>query len=238
MGFIDTVFSVIAGLPCSVGLLASTSLSLPSSSTLHGSHAPSTHLLEGLQKLLYVCPTPVGNHVLRLVDVTHDIMTVFLEYIYHLVCSLGEVTNMSNPPSPNLHTKPLVVKPYTFPDPSCQACVASILAIDPQLNPPPPGHTQRSKFSAEDLERLVCLAAEEELWSKPHGQITSSWKGILKRLQSEGRFQTSSITTIQNKLNALVAWQEVFSSFLRRLHLLTFAARIQTPQKVAMLPEP
>ena len=87
-----------------------------------------------------------------------------------------------------------------------KACVASILAIDPQLNPPPPGHTQRSKFSAEDLERLVCLAAEEELWSKPHGQITSSWKGILKRLQSEGRFQTSSITTIQNKLNALVAW--------------------------------
>ena len=48
VGFINTVFGVIAGLPCSVGPLASTSLSLPSSSTLHRSHAPSTHLLEGL----------------------------------------------------------------------------------------------------------------------------------------------------------------------------------------------
>jgi len=200
------VSSVVAGSPHSVGLLASTSLLLPSCSTLYGLHTPSIYPLKGLQMLLYVWPTPVGNHVLWLVDATHDIITVSLKYIYHLVCGPGEATNMSNPPTLNLCTKLLVVKPYTFPNPSCQAHVASILTIDPQLNPPPPGHTQRSKFSPEDLKWLVYLATEEEPWSKPHGQITNSWRGILKWLQSEGHFQTSSVTTIQNKLNTLITW--------------------------------
>ena len=118
---------------------------------------------------------------------------------------------MQNTPPPTQHTEPLVVKPYAFPNPSCQARVASLLTIDPRLNPSasPPGPTHRTKFSAEDLEQLVRFAAKEEPWTKPHGQVTNSWRSILKDLQSEGRFQSSSITTIQNKLNALVAWQEV-----------------------------
>lgn len=126
---------------------------------------------------------------------------------------------MSDPQQPATpHTEPLVVRPYGFPDPSCQARSASVLAIDPRLNPTlvPPGQPPRSKtkFSTDDLERLVHFAAEERPWTKPHGQITKSWKTILKKLQSEGRFKTSSVTTVQNKLNVLVAWQEVFSDLL------------------------
>lgn len=110
------------------------------------------------------------------------------------------------------HTKPLVVKPYNFPNSSCQAHHASILAIDPRLAavPVPPGPHHKTRFLAKDLERLVHFAAEEEPWTKPHGQVTNSWKTVLVHLQSEGQFKSSSPTTIQNKLNALVAWQEVF----------------------------
>lgn len=119
------------------------------------------------------------------------------------------VANMSNFSSPTTHTNPAIIKPYAFPNPSSWTHATPIPAIDPRLNPSPPGRTRRTKYSAEDLEQLVRLAAEEEPWAKPHGQITNSWKEILERLQSEGHFQGSSLTTIQNKLNALLAWQRV-----------------------------
>ena len=118
---------------------------------------------------------------------------------------------MSNPPSAATHTGPLVIKPYAFPDPSCQARVASVIAIDPQLNPTPapPSYTPQTRFSSDDLEHLVRIVAEEEPWAKPHSQVTKSWGAVLQRLQSKGRFQSSCITTIQNKVNVLIAWQEV-----------------------------
>ena len=162
-------------------------------------------ILQSSTYSLKVRCTEVSNRML-LVDTAHDIIKIFCEYIF---CP---VATTLNPPPLTMYTKPVIIKPYTFPDPSCQAC-PPIPGIDPQLCPPPPDRTHRTKFSAEDLERLVRLAVDEEPWAKPRGQVTKSWNTILMKLQSEGRFRTSSITTIQNKLNGLLAWQEVFQIF-------------------------
>jgi hypothetical protein len=164
-------------------------------------------LLEG-SELLHLWQTSASNHPLQ-VD---DIMSWLPEYKYDHECSPEQATNMSDLPP---HTNPLTVKPYSFLNPSCQARRTSILTIDPRLTPAPvpPGPRHRTKFSGKDLERLVRFAAEEEPWTKPHGQVTNSWKTVLGRLQSEGWFKSSSPTTVQNKLNALVVWQEVFQLF-------------------------
>ena len=113
---------------------------------------------------------------------------------------------MLSPLSPTMHTNLSIVKPYTFLNPLYQAHVTFALMIDPQLNLPPPSCTHRAKFSTEDLEQLIHFAIEKEPWTKPHGQVMKSWGVILKQLQSEGCFKTSSFSIIQNKLNALVAW--------------------------------
>ena len=76
----------------------------------------------------------------------------------------------------------------------------------------------------------------EQARTKPHGQITRSWGEILDTLQSKGHFKRSSMTTIQNKVNALIVWQKVLSAFLRHLCLPTYHVRIQTPWKVRMVP--
>lgn len=162
-------------------------------------------ILQSSTYSLKVRCTEVSNRML-LVDTAHDIIKIFCEYIF---CPIATTLN---PPPLTMYTKPVIIKPYTFPDPSCQAR-PPIPGIDPQLCPPPPDRTHRTKFSAEDLERLVRLAVDEEPWAKPRGQVTKSWNTILMKLQSEGRFRTSSITTIQNKLNGLLAWQEVFQIF-------------------------
>ena len=156
--------------------------------------------------LLCASQTSVSNQMLQ-VDLIHDIIRASLGYKYHPACEPRQVTNMSNHPSPAISTQPSVIKPYTFLDPSCQA--RPIHTIDPQLNVPPPSRNHRAKFSPEDLKWLVRLATEKEPWAKPHGQIRNSWKEILDQLQSEGHFQTSSVTTTQNKLSTLIAWQEV-----------------------------
>ena len=114
---------------------------------------------------------------------------------------------------PATYTEPAVIKPYAFPDASVEARPL-IPWIDPALTAPPPGHTHRPKFTPEALERLVRIAAEVKPWTKPRGEITKAWNGILQDLQSEGHFTTSSVTTIQNKLKALIAWQEVLLYFL------------------------
>ena len=85
--------------------------------------------------------------------------------------------------------------------------------IDPQLSLSTFRHVPKTKFSADDLERLVRLTAEELPWTKPRGQVTRAWENVLQQLQLEGRFETSSVTTLQNKINVLVAWQEVFPLF-------------------------
>ena len=161
--------------------------------------------------LLHFLQILANNHMLW-VDTIHDIIETSLGYMYCAAWSPLQITNVLDHPS-TMHTEPLVIKPYTFPNPSCQAHLNPIPAINPQLNAPSPGQTHRTKFSGEDLEWLICLAVEKEPWAKPHSQVTKSWKAILNQLQLEGRFQTSSVTTIQNKLNALIAWQEVFSDF-------------------------
>ena len=119
---------------------------------------------------------------------------------------------------PSTHTRPLIIKPYGFPDTISQPAVVS--AVDPGLDSMP-RRLPKARFSSEDLERLVRFAAEEEPWAKPHGGRANAWKKILDRLQSEGRFQGSCTTTLQNKVNALVAWQEVHSvSSSGKRHLL------------------
>ena len=208
MSFVNAALPPLISLRCVVGPLASIPPSLLSLHILHASHTPPIHLLLGGLVLLCASQTSVSDRILR-VDLIHDIMRASVGYKYHPACDSQQATNMSNCPSPAMFTQPSVIKPYAFPDPSCQA--RPIHTIDPQLNVPPPSRNRRAKFSVEDLEWLVRLAAEKEPWAKPHGQIRNSWKEILDQLQSEGRFQTSSVTTIQNKLNALIAWQEVFS---------------------------
>lgn len=150
----------------------------------------------------------VGNCIRFGRMLTYDIIGMFCKYISPNL-QPGQATNMSNPPLSTMYTQPAIIKPYAFPNPSCQAR-PPIPGIDPQLHPgSPPDHPRRVKFSAEDLKHLARLAAEEEPWAKPHGQIMKSWDMILRQLQSEGRFRTSSVSTLQNKLNTLVAWQEV-----------------------------
>lgn len=115
----------------------------------------------------------------------------------------GRPVKMSNSPT-TTHTAPAVIKPYSFPTP--------IRAIDPLLSSSPPSRTTRTKFSEEDLERLVRFAAEEDPWEKRHGQIGEAWGRVLKRLQSENRFENSTISTLQNKVNNFIAWQKVCPS--------------------------
>ena len=100
------------------------------------------------------------------VDTIHDIIETSLGYMYCVACSPLQITNVLDHPS-TMHTEPLVIKPYTFPNPSCQAHLNPIPAINPQLNAPSPGQTHRTKFSGEDLEWLICLAVEKEPWAKP-----------------------------------------------------------------------
>jgi len=115
---------------------------------------------------------------------------------------------MANPQPPARYTDPAVIYPYAFPDASVQAR-PPIPWIDPTLNPLPLDLPQRQLFSPDDLEWLIRLAADAEPWAQPHGQRTKMWNVILNKLRSDGRFKTSSVTTIRNKLNTIVAWQEV-----------------------------
>jgi len=117
-------------------------------------------------------------------------------------------TSMANPQLPTRYIEPAVIKPYAFPDPLVQAR-PPIPWIDPTLNPLPPDLPRCQLFSLDNLECLVSFVADAEPWAQPHGQRTKVWKVILDKLQSENRFKASSIATIQNKLNMLVAWQEV-----------------------------
>ena len=112
-----------------------------------------------------------------------------------------------------MYTAPFIIKPYSFPNPStAQFPPAAVPAIDSQLSASPPANsTSRTRFTAEEIERLVRLAAEREPWAEPRGKITESWKKLLKDLQSEGYFENSTYTTLQNKIKALVAWQKVYS---------------------------
>lgn len=112
---------------------------------------------------------------------------------------------------PATHTNAAVIKPYSFLN---TAMLLSIPAIDPQLSSSPRAHTSRSKSSEKDLERLVRITVEEDPWMKPHGKAAKAWKDILEQLQSEQRFESSSVADIQNKVNALIAWQEVILSRL------------------------
>ena len=102
---------------------------------------------------------------------------------------------------PTMHTTPTVTKPYGFP--------TTIPAIDPWLSSSSPSRTTRSKVSGEDLEQLVRITAEEDPWGKPYGQITKAWERVLKQLQLEQCFKNSHVTTLQNKINCFIAWQEV-----------------------------
>jgi len=134
---------------------------------------------------------------------------------------------MANPQPPTRYIDPAVISPFAFPDPSIQAR-PPIPWFDPTLNPIPPELPRRHSFSADDLESLVRFAADTEPWAQPRGQRTKAWNAILNKLQSEGRFKASSVTTIQNKLNALVAWQEVPLAPFDASHPLTLTARTQT----------
>ena len=105
------------------------------------------------------------------------------------------------------HTEPITIQPYTFPDTISNPAV--IPAIGPELNSPT-HRLPETRFSSDDLERLVWLVAEEEPWTKPHGERTNAWNRVLNQLQSErSGFEGTPITTLQNKVNALVAWQAV-----------------------------
>ena len=128
--------------------------------------------------------------------------------------------------SSTLHTTPLIIKPYTFPDTVSNP--AAVPMIDPELNPPP-RRIPKTRFTAEELERLVRLVAEEEPWTKPHGEITKSWNKVLHKLQSEGdRFEWSTVATLQNKVNALLTWQKVLLIMTcENTHQLTYILRIQ-----------
>jgi len=126
----------------------------------------------------------------------------FQMYIYCHRRSINHINTMA--PS-TTYIEPVVIRPHAFPDPVSHP----IPAIDPQLNSPSSRRIPRTSFSPEDLTRLVFVTAEEDPWAKPHGQITKTWNKVLEQLQSEGRFEMSSITTLQNKVNALIAWQEV-----------------------------
>ena len=142
------------------------------------------------------------------VVLTHDIIAVSSSAYIGFHAALGkQSSNMDNIPPP-MYTKPAVIKPYAFPDTSVEAC-PPIPWIDPALTASPVSQTHRMTFSTKALEWLVCLATEVEPWAKPRGQVTKAWNGLLERLQLEGHFTTSSVTTIQNKLSALIAWQEV-----------------------------
>ena len=74
------------------------------------------------------------------------------------------------------YIEPVVVRPYTFPDPASRP----MPAIDPQLTPPPSCRVPRTSFSPEALTRLIFIAAEEDPWVKSHGQITKAWKKALE----------------------------------------------------------
>ena len=112
---------------------------------------------------------------------------------------------------PAMHTNAVVIKPYSFLN---TAMLLSIPAIDLQLSSSPHTHTSRSKSSEQDLEWLVRITVEEDPWMKPHGKAAKTWKDIIEQLQSEQCFESSSVTNIQNKVNALIAWQEVILSRL------------------------
>ena len=120
-----------------------------------------------------------------------------------------------------MYTAWFIIKPYSFPNPStAQFPPAAVPAIDPQLFALPPANsTSRTKFTTEEIERLVCLAAEREPWAKPHGKITESWKQLLKDLQSEVHFENSMHTTLQNKIHALITWQKVYSEHFSDTYL-------------------
>ena len=157
--------------------------------------------------------------------------------IYFILCLI--LSTIKSPVSV-MHTTPFTVKPYSYPNPAtAQFPPAPVPAINPQLTASiPTGRTPRSKFSSQDIERLICLAAEEEPWAKPHGNITKSWNKILKKLQSEGRFEHSTVTTIRNKVGALLTWQKVNLDFLRRLCQLIYSVRIPIPWKAGIWPPP
>ena len=152
---------------------------------LHASRTPLIH--QFLQ-------TSANNRMLW-VPLTHDIIEASLSvYIVRFVAG-GQPTNMSNAQLP-AYTPPAIVRPYRFPDPSPQAR-PPVPGIDPLIHPPPPSYTRRPRFTAEDLARLVRVAARKEPWKKPHGEIMKAWGEVLDALKLEGRFETSSAATIQ-----------------------------------------
>ena len=99
-----------------------------------------------------------------------------------------------------------VIKPYAFP--------ALIPAIDPQLSSSPPTCGTRTRFTEEELDQLIRIAADEDPWKRPHGQVGPAWRRILACLQEQKKFEGSSITTLQNKVNAFIAWQKVWFGYV------------------------
>ena len=105
-----------------------------------------------------------------------DIIATFARYICTLDVALTHQTNMQNI-KPTVHAKPLIIKPYTFPDTISNP--TTIHAIDPELDPPHCCHILKSVFTMEDLEWLIQLVAEKEPWMKPHGGRTKAWESVL-----------------------------------------------------------
>ena len=153
-------------------------------------------------------PQKSASNCMIWVVLTHDIIAVFSSIYIGFHAALGKrSSNMDNIPPPT-YTKPAVIKPYAFPNTSVKAH-PPIPWIEPALTASPISQTRQTTFSTESLEQLICLAAEVKPRAKPCGQVTKAWNRVLEQLQLEGHFKTSSVTIIQNKLSALIAWQEV-----------------------------
>ncbi|EIN04907.1 hypothetical protein PUNSTDRAFT_138102 [Punctularia strigosozonata HHB-11173 SS5] len=84
----------------------------------------------------------------------------------------------------------------------------------PQAPPSPTQLSQRSqkkprtRFTSGELYELAKKTVDVNPYGKPHGKVTQAWMQIAEHLHARGMFEHSSVQTIKNKMNAMVAYHQ------------------------------